>query len=130
MRELQEECGLIVNEDDVRQIGMILFDFVGDDFFIEMNIFKTKKFTGVVQESEEMKPKWFPVSEIPFSEMWADDIDWYPIMLRDDMFYGHMKFKGHETILNEDITLVTSLKEMYSVHEKTLEAYSMKHIDC
>jgi hypothetical protein len=28
-----------------------------------------------------MKPEWFEISEIPYTQMWEDDIIWLPRML-------------------------------------------------
>jgi len=28
-----------------------------------------------------MMPKWFDLNEIPYSEMWPDDIEWLPRVL-------------------------------------------------
>lgn len=38
--------------------------------------FFSKLFTGTVQESEEMRPKWFGIHEIPLEQMWIDDRYW------------------------------------------------------
>ena len=55
------------------------FDVEPELFFV--HIFKATKYEGVVQESEEMEPKWFKIDEIPFNRMWVDDILWMPWLL-------------------------------------------------
>jgi hypothetical protein len=34
------------------------------------------------QETEEAVPLWCPLDEIPYDQMWADDVYWIPFMLR------------------------------------------------
>ena len=56
-----------------------------------------------------MKPRWFPVDEIPYSEMWPDDKYWFPLFLKGSKFSGYFKFKGHNDILEHKIEELTSL---------------------
>lgn len=36
---------------------------------------------GELRETEEMKPMWWNVVDIPYNDMWADDIIWYATAL-------------------------------------------------
>ena len=38
-----------------------------------MPLFWINKWEGEPEESEEMKPIWFNVEEIPYDQMWQDD---------------------------------------------------------
>lgn len=89
-RELQEEAGIKVKHLD--KVGVIDFEFKGNPEIIEVNIFKSDNFLGEPTESEEMKPQWFDISEIPFKEMWPDDIYWMPLFLADKKFKGKFLF--------------------------------------
>jgi len=97
-RELLEESGLTV--DELKQAGILKFEFVGEPGIMEVHVFTTNKFEGTPTESEEMRPKWFPISEVPFNDMWPDDILWFPYLLRGQQFSGYFKFKGHTEILD------------------------------
>ncbi len=46
----------------------------------------------------EMKPKWYSLKEIPYSEMWSDDKHWLPLLLKGLRFCGYFKFEGQTTI--------------------------------
>jgi len=35
-----------------------------------------------VKETEEMKPEWFSIDEIPYDKMWDDDSYWMPRILK------------------------------------------------
>lgn len=57
----------------------------------------------------EMLPKWYNTEKIPFSTMWPDDYLWFPMMLRDQKFYGYFVFDGMDTILNYTLGVVGQL---------------------
>ena len=86
LRELQEEVGITAKE--IKKLGVLDFEFNGKPGILQVHIFKANNFEGEPQESEEMKPQWFNVSEIPYKEMWPDDIHWIPLFLADKKFRG------------------------------------------
>lgn len=49
-RETNEECGLTVSQLD--KVGVIMFEFEGEPQLMEVHVFRTEKFSGVVTESE------------------------------------------------------------------------------
>ncbi|XP_028395490.1 7,8-dihydro-8-oxoguanine triphosphatase-like [Dendronephthya gigantea] len=101
-RELSEECNLKTNKLD--QVGILKFEFVGQPQILEVHVFKTSKYEGTIQESEEMRPQWFEIDQVPFKEMWPDDDLWFPMMLNDEKFEGYFKFEGHDKILDYTLT--------------------------
>ncbi len=66
-RELTEEAG-IVGADLVKR-GILLFQFVGDPRPMEVHVFRATTFTGDITESDEMRPQWFAVEDVPFDMM-------------------------------------------------------------
>ncbi|XP_046991094.1 oxidized purine nucleoside triphosphate hydrolase-like isoform X2 [Schistocerca americana] len=104
-RELQEESGLTAL--DLKHVGVIEFEFVGDLTILEVHVFKTHKWSGNVSESDEMLPKWYSIDEIPFDKMWADDRHWLPLILQGHKIKGYFLFEGHSTILRHDLNIVT-----------------------
>jgi hypothetical protein len=54
-------------------------------------VYETWHFSGEVQESDEMRPAWFPENEIPFDQMWADDQHWLPLLLQGNKFIGRSR---------------------------------------
>lgn len=107
-RELQEESGLTV--DALEKIGNIKFEFVGETQLMDVHVFRADTYNGEPTESEEMRPQWFENDEIPFSQMWADDNLWFPLMLQKKLFVGYFKFQGHEVILSHTLEEVKELK--------------------
>lgn len=53
-----------------------------------------------------MRPQWFPVSSLPFSSMWADDVFWYPTLLAATAprFRAHFLFRDQECLLSHTLT--------------------------
>lgn len=106
-RELHEESGLTV--DHLEKIGNIKFEFIGDTELMDVHIFRTDTYHGEPTESDEMRPQWFELDKIPFSQMWADDILWFPLMLQKKKFLGYFKFQGHELIIEHKLDEVEKL---------------------
>lgn len=103
-RELLEEAGIEV--DYLEKYGVLDFEFQGNPEILEVHIFKIIDFTGEPSEGEEMRPQWYFVDEIPFKEMWPDDIYWIPLFLKGKKFKGKILFGEKDTILEKEIVLV------------------------
>ncbi len=98
-REMKEEAGVEVK--NLTKHGIINFEFQGNPETIEMHIFRADDFLGEPTESEEMKPEWFHVNEIPFNKMWPDDKHWVPMFLASKKFRGRFLFGKGDAILNK-----------------------------
>lgn len=42
----------------------------------EVHFFVTSTWDGIIKETEEIKPQWFSIDQIPFHEMWPDAPYW------------------------------------------------------
>ncbi|KAG1968553.1 7,8-dihydro-8-oxoguanine triphosphatase isoform X1 [Pimephales promelas] len=100
-RELLEESGLTV--DTLLKIGNIKFEFIGETELLDVHIFRADTYKGEPTESDEMRPQWFDTDKIPFSQMWADDVLWFPLMLQKKKFLGYFKFHGHDVIVEHKL---------------------------
>ncbi|XP_076121045.1 oxidized purine nucleoside triphosphate hydrolase [Alosa pseudoharengus] len=106
-RELLEESGLTV--DTLDKIGNIKFEFIGETELLDVHVFRADSFHGEPTESDEMRPQWFDCDKIPFSEMWADDVLWFPMMLQKKKFLGYFKFQGHDLIVEHKLEEVNDV---------------------
>ncbi len=106
-RELLEETGIEVGE--IEKHGILDFEFEGNPEILEVHIFKALDFDGEPSESEEMMPQWFFVDQIPFREMWPDDIYWIPLFLKGKKFKGKILFGPNDTIIDKEIGVVDDL---------------------
>jgi 8-oxo-dGTP diphosphatase/2-hydroxy-dATP diphosphatase len=89
-RELFEESNLVAG--DLLEIGILIFKFADATPDLEVHVFRVDKFTGEPQESEEMRPQWFKIADIPYEQMWADDILWLPLLIAGQKFKGEFVF--------------------------------------
>lgn len=101
-REMKEECQLEINE--MEKVGVLEFDAPHFEKIIIVHVFRIDKFTGTPVESEEMKPQWFHIDQIPFSDMWTDDPHWMPLLLQGKKFKGNFLFREDESV--EDYNLI------------------------
>lgn len=104
-RELLEEAGIVADSFD--KVGVIEFEFQNNkDEILEVHIFKVTEFSGQPAETEEMKPQWFSLDEIPYTEMWPDDIYWLPLFLAGKKFSGKFLFGQGDVVLAKDLVEV------------------------
>lgn len=106
--------------DDLKKVGNIKFEFVGETELLDVHVFRADDFKGEPAESEEMRPQWFDLEKIPFSEMWADDIMWFPMLLQNKKFVGYFKFQGHDVILSHTLQEV---QQLWDNREETEDVY-------
>jgi 8-oxo-dGTP diphosphatase/2-hydroxy-dATP diphosphatase len=106
-REMHEEAGVEVG--DLEKMGILEFEFQGNPEILEVHVFRAQDFTGEPTESEEMRPQWYRVDEIPFDSMWPDDKFWIP------MFLDGKKFKGRFLFGPEDVVVEYNLAEAEAV---------------
>ncbi|MCH8987158.1 NUDIX domain-containing protein, partial [Patescibacteria group bacterium] len=96
-RELREEVGIIPRSFEKK--ALFEFHFKDKPEYLEVHVFYISSFDGEPKETEEMRPQWFSVEEIPFESMWPDDKHWFPLFLEGKNFSGKFLFLDHDTIL-------------------------------
>jgi len=106
-RELLEEAGIFAKAPE--KVGVIEFEFQHNGEVLEVHIFKVVDFSGQPTESEEMKPQWFSIEQIPYNEMWPDDIYWLPLFLAGKRFTGKFLFGDGDEILEKELVEADSL---------------------
>lgn len=82
LRETFEESNITLTE--LELVGILDFSFTHKpDWNQQVHIFKTSNFKGTPIETEEMKPKYFKIEDIPYDKMWSDDKYWLPKVLNN-----------------------------------------------
>lgn len=89
IRECVEEVGL--EPSNLVQVGELNFIFT-NGYSLRGLVYFSSHFTGEMVETEEANPFWCSISEIPFEKMWADDIEWLPMVLKGKTFIGQFIF--------------------------------------
>lgn len=94
-REVLEETGLAVY--NLEKVGIIDFEFRDENLILQMHVFHTSDFEGHPVETEEMKPQWFAVDDIPLNAMWPADAHWFPLCLSGSKFRGYFLYDTSST---------------------------------
>lgn len=106
IRETEEEIG--VTPTVFEKVGDIRFDeyFKGVPTLMHVHVFTAAAWTGQPIESEEMAPKWFAASDIPYEDMWSDDPFWLPQVLEGKKVSADFKLDATDTIISHTVTEV------------------------
>ena len=93
VREMQEESGLVIEKEKFREIGYMDFYFNDKkEWDQKVIIYRVDDFVGEPVETEEMKPNYFKISEMPYIEMWVGDAKWIPYVIKNKKFKGEIYF--------------------------------------
>lgn len=106
-RELKEEIGIEAQK--IEKVGVINFEFENSDEMPEVHFFRVGDWSGEPTESDEMRPQWFNINELPFDKMWPDDRHWIPLFLDGKKFHGRFLFDKSGNIVNYDLNVVENL---------------------
>ena len=117
VRELWEETGIEAEPSDLERYGILEFEFQSEpDKVLEVHVYKVLTHDGDAVETEEMRPQWFMIDEIPFKHMWADDPYWMPLFIKGSKFRGRFLFDEPSTsekaasIIEKEVRLVTDFE--------------------
>ncbi len=109
IRECQEEIG--VTPVTPKLVGKVKFYEKTDPTFgNHAHIFVAHKWRGELAETEEMRPKWFKIKDIPYADMWVDDELWMPLLLAGKSFEADITVDG-DTLVSHDIRVVDNFEE-------------------
>ena len=89
VRETSEE--LRVTPLDPREAGVLNFRFTSG-YSLRCHVFTATAFRGSPETTPEAIPVWIDEREMPYSQMWADDRIWYPLVLQNRRFVGRFLF--------------------------------------
>ena len=98
VREMLEETGLRVS--NLHFHGLLNF-YLGESRKLDqvVFVFACERHTGKLRRSREGKLMWFLIDAIPYSEMWEDDREWLPLLLKGRNFVGDFFFTDNYAAL-------------------------------
>lgn len=104
-REVLEEVGVEVASNE--KVAELHFAFPYKHGWDQaVHVFLAREWQGEPRESEEMRPEWFEVEKLPFSQMWSDDEYWLPRVLAGEKVVGKIVFKEGEQIAEHEMVRV------------------------
>jgi len=92
VREVREEVGIDVL--DPEKAGVFVYRSDGWDAVV--HVFRATEYAGTPEETAEADPRWFPVDDLPFAEMWQTDREWLPHVLDGGTFRGRFVYSDGE----------------------------------
>ena len=110
VREGQEEFGITI--EDYKKVGVITFVVPHNpDWDQVVHVYTATKWDREPTESEEMKPIWFKLNEIPYELMWDDDQYWLPRVLGGEVIEARFEFDDKDKVYKHEIRTVKATPE-------------------
>jgi 8-oxo-dGTP diphosphatase len=104
VREVFEEVGVRVRS--LEPVGALEFYSIDSKPDWLVYVFISRDFEGEPRESEEAAPRWYKLSDLPFSEMWEDDRVWLLHALSGKRFQGRFWFdREYSRLLKWEISV-------------------------
>jgi ADP-ribose pyrophosphatase YjhB (NUDIX family) len=87
-RETLEEFGVVVRKKE--KVGEFQFVLKEEEMTATMHAFFSTLWDNDPVESEEMRPQWFAVGDMPYDQMWKSDGDGYELCLVDSKRFAYL----------------------------------------
>ena len=92
-RELEEETGIVVAQDDLSPAARLTFLFPHRPEWSQVvHVYVARRWAGGARPSREIDPVWVPVGRIPYAQMWDDCRHWLPRVLDGRWTHGRFVF--------------------------------------
>jgi mutator protein MutT len=105
VREAMEEIS--VNPIEIEKVAVITFLFPHNkDWNQLVHVYFASSWDGEPKESDEMRPQWFSVRDIPYESMWVDDKIWLSKVLNGEKVIAMFAFDENEMVIDQEISLV------------------------
>ena len=109
IREAKEEIGVDVK--NIEKVAELSFFFPHEPSFDQLvHVYFSENWDNEPIETEEMNPKWFSSSEIPFKEMWPDDIHWLPKAIKGKPLKAMFEFGENDVVLKKKVRVIRKFK--------------------
>ena len=93
IRELAKETGICVAHTDLERVAHLTFLFPARPAWNHLvHVFLAQRWKGQPTESREVRPAWFPLDALPYSQMWDDASHWLPPLLSGQHIRGQFIF--------------------------------------
>ena len=134
-RELQEESGIEFSMESgielshrtlsMEKRGILTFHLDDNPQPWEAHVYRVGDYAGAPRGTEEMAPRWFSLTDMPYEKMWQDNPIWYPEFLRGRLFKGDFTFL---TRIHWSPILYTSYRSW--MHDRMNGCFILKRYSC
>ena len=102
VREANEEIGVYIKH--LSKTAILDFYFSHNPSWNQqVHVYLSEDWENEPQESEEMKPEWFKMEDIPYDLMWPDDRFWLPLVLLGKLVKATFTFTENDVITSQKI---------------------------
>lgn len=110
LRETKEEIDIVPL--DAKLVAIMDFDLYlkGENVTEKMHTYIASDYEGEPTESEEMKPQWFDLDNIPYNNMFQDDILWLPEVLKGNKVRAYFDFDKDMNLISQKCNIVDELE--------------------
>lgn len=103
VREVFEEVGVRIREDDLVPIARIAYPFLDRPQFSQFSTaFTCARWAGEPRASSELAPEWFALDALPLDRMWADAVHWLPRALAGEFVEATFSFGVGDVMVGAD----------------------------
>ncbi len=81
-------------------VAIVRFYFEDKPIF-ECFVYTCNNWQGEPVETDEMRPEWFPLEQIPYEHMWDADKRWLPMILKGETFEATVVFNADGSALKK-----------------------------
>ena len=107
-REAFEEIGVKLKS--LNKVALLTFSFPHKPEWNQLvHAYISSDWENNPSESDEMSPKWFNLTDIPYADMWADDIIWLPKALKGEKIAATFTFDENDSISSQVLEVVDTL---------------------
>ena len=113
IRETYEEISVKVSKNSITgdfkkmaELEFLFADPTKSGWNQMVHVFVAEKWEGEPAESEEMKPEWYKIKDIPFKDMWPDDPFWLPKVIDGNFVKASFTFGDGDVILKQRVEIV------------------------
>lgn len=107
VRECQEEIG--VTPTNYQKVAVHNFAFPDGTLDMQVHTYISKQWQGEPVKTEEMAPKWFKITDIPYADMWQDDIFWLPAVLASQKLKTKFTFDENDDLQDASLKVVETV---------------------
>ena len=109
IRETKEEIG--VDLKDIKKVAELSFFFPHNSSWDQLvHVYFSENWDNEPIETEEMNPRWFSSTKIPFKEMWPDDIHWLPKVIEGKPLKAMFEFGENDVVLKKSVRVAKKLE--------------------
>lgn len=106
IRECQEEIGVTPTEFKRMGQNEFLEYYKGAPARMIFDLYVASKWEGEPTESEEMRPEWFSINQIPYEKMFEDDQYWLPLVLDGKAIDGYFEFDKDWNLITHSVEII------------------------